>query len=337
MSAERRTELLARARALERGRDHAGIAALLGDVDPAELVGEPELGFLLATAWRRTGQPGRALELTRQLAVSCARRGRDRLWRARLNLEAALQFDRGDTAAAESLWRTVADEALSAADDELLANAHNNLGVVFTLQGRHDEALAAYGRALAACQRRGDRGGMARAHQNLAISYRELGFLRDADTHFTAAREHAHADGSEDLVGRAEEERAILFLLAGDERLAAAAAERALVRFQRIGDTVGMGEALRVLGLADLAAQRPQDARSHLDAALAAAREGGAALLEAETLEALAAADEALGGGNADALRTEARTLFARMGADGWGRQIRARTRALAQATLSDG
>lgn len=324
LPSDERTDLLRRARALHEGHDDAGVVALLDGRDEASLVGEPELGFLLATSLRRTGAGDRALALTQALAPALARRGRDRLALLRLNLEAALHFDRGVLSAAEQGWRLLVAGASEAADDELLARANNNLGIVYTLQSRLDEALVSYNRALAAHQRRGDRAGMAQAHANLAIAYRELGFHLDADSHFIAAIEHARAAGVEAVVGRAEEERALVFLLNGDAPLAEATAARALARFRRIGDRAGAGESLRVLGLVALADDRVAEARARLDEALTVARELGAALLEAETLEARAVVTP-----DPAEPRARAETLFAAMGAEAWGRQVRARVVAL--------
>lgn len=319
---------LIEARERLRANDARGLVALLDGLDRDTLIAEPELGFLLATGLRRIGESPRAFELTLAIAASCERRGRDTLWRARLNLEAALRLERGEVAEAESAWQTLAESAGEAADSGALARTHNNLGIVYTLQGRWEEALASYARALAACHRLGDRRGLAQAHQNIAICYRELGFGRQADAHFRSAIDDGLASSSEDVVGRAEEERALLFLLDRDARLASATAERALDRLSRIGDVAGEGEALRVLGLIELAEGREAEAGRRLREALDKARTAGALLLEAEALEGLAAiqaadvdSDEA----------TRAADLFESMGAAGWGAHARQRMSLLAQ------
>lgn len=315
---------LEEARALLRANDARGLVALLGDLGQEALVSEPELGFLLATGLRRVGESARAFALAEALAPACERRGRDRLWRSRLNLEAALRLERGNAAAAESAWLTLVDAATAAGDADTLSRAHNNLGIIFTLQGRWEEALASYGRALAACHRIGDRRGLAQAHQNVAICYRELGFTRQADAHFRSAIDDGLAAGSEDVVGRAEEERALLMLLQQDPRLARATAERALERLHDIGDTAGEGEALRVLGLVAMAEGDRAGASRLLTEALDRARAAGAVLLEAETLTALAVMADPDGAGEGDDARRAAEQ-FAAFGARGWGEHVRRR------------
>jgi len=328
MSATVPEHLLSEARELLRANDARGLVALLGGLDREVLVAEPELGFLLATGLRRVGESARAFDITVDIASTCERRGRDSLWRSRLNLEAALRLERGEAAEAEAAWQTLVDAATRADDARTLARAHNNLGIICTLQGRWEEALAGYGRALAACHRLGDRRGLAQAHQNIAICYRELGFTRQSDAHFRSAVDDGTTAASEDVVGRAEEERALLMLLQRDPRLARVTATRALERLRRIGDTAGEGEALRVLGLIAMAEGHASDADRLLRQALDKAVDSGAALLEAETLEALATVLPAEPGHGHS---TKAEEIFVAFGAAGWGEHVRRRMEALWQ------
>lgn len=328
MLTEERSAVLAQARERETRGDYPGVVLLLGELDTADLLAEPELGFLLATALRRVGEWQRAFELTTALAAPCARQGRSWLARRRLNLEAALHFDRGRVQAAAERWSELVAAASRAGDDTMLSNACNNLGVACTLLAKPDEALASYGRALAVAQRLGDRRGMAQAQHNLAIAYRELGFLREAGEHFERAAEDAALIRSDEILGRAEEERALLLLEAGDLRLAEATAARALARFRRGGDRLGEGESLRVLGIIALARRHAARAREQLWEALRLARAAKAPLLEAETLEALAMVGDVPGvwdRADASSLRTDAESIFRAMGAEAWGKQVRAR------------
>lgn len=324
-------QLLSKARALEQARDHAGVAALLEPVAEPVLLAEPELAYRLAYAWRRIGRTREALDLVLGLDVPVRRRGDGSLARRRLSLEAMVRYDLGEVGAAERLWERLAAEAAEADDQVLAAAACNNLGVVRALQDRTEEALASYTRALLASRRLADRRGLAQAHQNLAILFREKGLRREAASHFRQAREHARASGSEDVLGRIEEERALLQLDEGDEPLASTTARRALERLEAIEDTSGAGEALRVLGIAALRRGDLAAARAALVDALARGEGSGNVLLRAETLEALALLETGEGRREAaEARRREASELFEAMGAGAWGRRIRARTASLA-------
>ncbi|MBI4408537.1 MAG: tetratricopeptide repeat protein [Gemmatimonadetes bacterium] len=328
-----RQETLERARALYEGREYRALVDHLSPLPRSDLLADPELAFWLADGWRRLGERDQALELTRAFAPVCRRRGNDRLNRNRLNLEGMLLFERGDVMEAQAQWQELHEAASEAADDEFVARATNNLGVVFTLQGAPAQALLSYGRAMTAYQRLGQRRGLAQAHHNAGIQYAELGFLREADAHFRQATEYARADGSEDEVARTEQERALLWLYRGDARLAEATARTSLRCFRSLGDAGGEGLALRVLGLIALADARREEARRHLDAALALARRTRDALLEAETLEALAAVENEHGeAAAAAAARRRADDLFDALGARSWGERVRTRVASIVAA-----
>ncbi|HEX9108617.1 MAG TPA: tetratricopeptide repeat protein [Longimicrobiales bacterium] len=323
--------LLQQAQALQAARDYPGLAALLSPLPRAELLAQPELGLLLAEAWRRAGERVLSLELARELEPVLKRRGNDRLFRERCNLEGILLFESGDLAEAEAEWRRLLDASSRASDDEFVARANQNLGIIYTLAGRREEALASHERAIVAYQRLGYLRGLAQAHNNLAISYREMGFGDEADNAFREALAFARTDGSEDELGRIEQEWALLTAMRGDGPLAALTAERSLRRFRKLGEPAGAGDSLRVLGIVALWEGQLERSFERLQEALRLARELHLRLLEAETLEACAALAQARGDdGAAAALRDEGARIFTELGAREWGIQIRAQLAARA-------
>src|SRR5688500_7759137 len=314
--------LLREARERYHTRDYVATAALLEEADETRRAAQPELDFLLAASWRQLGRSSEALELVVAVTDDVLRRGTARLALRRLNLEGMLRFESGAVAQAESIWLQLHGDAAQAEDAEYVAHACNNLGVVYTLQTRRDEALASYERALVAYQRMGERLGLGQAHQNLGITYREADRPEHADQHFEAARNHATAASDDRLLGRVEAERALLLARLGDTRLADATARRARSRLQLVGDRAGTGEALRAAGLIALAAGRPSDAIGPLEQAAEIARATGHALLEAEALLGLS---YARGGERGAATRAEAEAIFERIGAIHWGRAMQRR------------
>lgn len=318
--------MLAEARALFRRRDFAALAQRLAPLERAALRAEPELGVLLADSWRRLGQPEDALALTRELADVCEQRGNDRIFRERLNLEGMLWFDRGEVARAAHAWSELLRLASEAGDAHFVARANHNLGVVSTLQGDSGAALASYERAITAYHQLGYLRGIAQSHENLAITYRELERLDQAEHHCLQAIEYARADGSEDEVARAQQERALVLCLAGDLALAQRTALQALHGFRRLNSPADVGGTLQVLGLIALAQHRHAEAATHLQDALTLARQTQELLLEAEILEAqaaLAAAERDEPG--CRWLQAEASRRFVELGAVAWGERARAR------------
>ena len=310
--------LLQQARERYQARDYAGTADLIEQADAARRLSQPELGFMLAASWRQLGRAADALALATELTEPALRRGTPRLALRRLNLEGMLRFEAGAVAEAESLWLQPHGSAAAEDDAEYVAHACNNLGVVYTLQTRMEEALASYERALVAYQRMGERAGLGQAHQNLGIAHRESSRPDHADEHFESARYHATAAGDDRLLGRVEAERSLLLARRGDHRLADATARRARSRLQLIGDRAGTGEAWRAAGLIAITAGRPADAIESLGHALEIARASGHALLQAETMLGLSLAHAAAGSPAAAKWRGEAEIAFESIGAIQW-------------------
>lgn len=320
-----------RARTLYEARQYADLAELLTPLREQLTQSSPQLAFYLADAWRRLGKQQAALELAESLGPFSKRAGVPRLELDRLNLEGMLRFETGDSAGAEASWRELLMRANTEQNDDFVARANNNLGIICTLQTRAAEAAICYQRALGAYAAVGSQRGLAQSHQNLAITYRELERYDDADDHFNRAIELARASNSPDEVARAEQERALLIYVArGDALLAEVTVRRALERFHTLNDPIGASDAARVLAMIELGESDAAAAAQRSRSALAPVREAGHVLLQAELLEVLAAAlrkqqrvDEA------GALEAEAEEAFERMNARAWGARYRARVRQL--------
>ncbi|HEU5210993.1 MAG TPA: tetratricopeptide repeat protein [Longimicrobiales bacterium] len=317
--------LLARARALNQARDYPALAELLESAEVDVHSADPELPLLLADVWRRLGRADASFALAGSLRGRLRHDGHDRLLRHQQNLVGMLLFERGEIDGAERTWLALLDDAHRADDSEWVARATQNLGVVYTLTDRAQEAMTCHTRAIAAYQRLGHRRGLAQAHQNLAIAYRDAGFVAQSEQHFREAAIHARTDGSQDELARVEQERALLILLSGDVAHARSTARNALGTFNRLGDPNGAAEAWRVLGLADLAEADYDGARAALTQAL---EPGGNLLLRAEVHAALAELERQLGRhSEAEASAAEAAHAFAELGASGWGEREHRRIR----------
>ncbi|HET6228719.1 MAG TPA: tetratricopeptide repeat protein [Longimicrobiaceae bacterium] len=257
--------------------------AARGDVtDEAALLADPAMGYAVAAASRMVGRTGRAIRLGEQVEAEARRRGDARLAAEAVNLVGNALFEEGRVGEADERFRQLLDYASQADDAEMLARATNNLGILADVRGRRDQALAFYGRALAAFRRAGDVRGLAQTHHNLGVAYRELGFGGEADAHHQRAADLAGGAGLDYIVGLAETGRAILRVRGRDGRLGEAMAERAMERFERLGDPVRRGEALRVMAAAARLDGRDTEAAARLDEALLAARTHANALLRAD-------------------------------------------------------
>lgn len=285
MAAESRTgdELaLGEARALAGERQWRVLAERGAALSQQELLATPELGYHCANAWMHTGGADRALELATLLEPRIAGNGDRRLALQLVNLIGVLLFEAGRTADAEGRWAELLDRASEWKDDNFVARASNNLGVLANLRGDRERALNYYQRALASYQRLGYIRGLAQTHYNLGLTYRELRFADEADTHYDRAIRYGLKAESDDVIALAESDRGLLCVQTGDPRKGEAFARRARRRFERIGDPVRTAESLRVLAVAARALGRLDDASRLLDDALRSARAHANLLLLAE-------------------------------------------------------
>lgn len=273
---------LARAREWAAARDWSALAAAGRASVPAEALAVPELAYLYADSFWRVGEPARTLEWVEALEPAVRRGAGARLLLRVVNLGGMAAFEAGDTAAAEGRFAELLELASELGEDEFTARASNNLGVLANVRGSREVALTYYQRALAAYHRLGHLRGLAQTHYNLALSYREIGFLKEAETHYESAARFAEQGGSLDVLGLAESDRGLLCLQAGDPAMAVALASLAHRRFQALGDPVRAAEAQRVLGLAAARQGRRDDALRLFDDALRTAVAHGNLILRAE-------------------------------------------------------
>ena len=325
--------LLEEARALARAREWGALARRLDGAGEAELFAEPEVAFLYADSLWRTGDPRRGIPIAERVLAAAGQRADRRLILRVLNVLGISLFHAGEMAAAEEVLGELLERASEWGEELFVARASNNLGMIENIRGQRHVALASYQRALAAYRRVGDQRGLAQTYYNLGITFRDLGFDGEADSHYRRAMELGEASRTEDVVGLAETERAMLRTRAGDGKLAGEMARRAVERFQNNSDPVGAANAVRVLAAAERAQGLADQAMAHLDQALEAARTHADALLHAEVQrdrgEMLRDRGDAA---EARAAFTDAGEHFARIGAAAEAEAVRAMAEALGSA-----
>jgi tetratricopeptide (TPR) repeat protein len=129
----------------------------------------------------------------------------------------------------------------------------------------------------------------------MAITFRDVRQLDQADEYERRAIEFARAAGSQRLLAMARVGRAELSLLRGDARVAEAAARVALAEYGAIPDPAGEADALRLIGAACATLGAPVQALAALNDAVELAAEHGSALVEAEARRTRAEILEAAG------------------------------------------
>lgn len=210
-------------------------------------------------------------------------------------LSGAAHLELGELDPARRAFEATFELARYDRDEALVARAMNNLGIVANIEGRWDDAIALYTLAVTLHQRNGDRRGLAECYHNMAITHRDRGELAEADELERRSAEYAREAEQERLLALARLGRAEIALRRRDYALAATAARRLSLEFERIGDRIRAADAIRLEGAASAGLRHFDRARTLLDRALEISREIGAMLNVAETLRARAELGAAMG------------------------------------------
>lgn len=242
-----------------------------------------ELALLYGEALMRTGRERLALQWLLKIDGELASSDRSAHRRV-VNLLGAAYFALGELDEATARFSEALELASQSDDLLLLARATNNLGALANLRGEREKALAHYRLALPAYQRVGQHRGIAEGHHNLAITFRDLEQLEEADEHERQAIEYATEGAVPRLACMGRIGRAEIALRRGDAPLAEMTARLAAQELMRLGDPQNEADARRLVGAACTAQQKYFDALEAFDYALAIARTRGHALTEAETL-----------------------------------------------------
>ena len=276
--------------ALTRARDHRArgqwvfLREMYEDMDGTS-PSSPELAVLLAEAQLRVGEPRVAQRLLEEVIPIFERRGDSTAHCQALNMLGAAHFEAGDLADAEEAFSRVMELALARGNDLLVARATNNLGSIANIRKRHEIALGLYQLAVPAFQRTGNIAGLAETHHNMAIAYRDLRQLGQAERSERRAIEFAREAEDRRLLAMARVGRAELNLLNGQAEVAHAGARMAANECRDIPDPVGEADALRLVGAARLALGALHEAQAAVDRAVMLARKHGNTLVEAEALQ----------------------------------------------------
>jgi tetratricopeptide (TPR) repeat protein len=307
-------DLTSRARELVVAGAWPDVVRLLHDLSSREAASE--LLLLRAEALTRIGDARAARAWSYEIIPTLIARGDRASHRRALNLLGASCFYLGELAEASDAFAAALEMASEEDDLLIFARATNNLGMIENLRGHHESALGHYRLAVPTYQRLGQRRGLAESYHNIAITYRDLGELSEADEFERRAMDYA-GDGvaprvaAMGMIGRAE-----IALRRGDPQLARGTSERAAAELERLHDPVNEADARRLVATAAAALGRFDEAEGEFERALSIARSGGHALIEAETLRDRARARTTRGeraGARRDAEAAVA--LFERLGA----------------------
>lgn len=306
-------DVLRRARELARDGAWTDVVRLL---EPVPSTAPNELSLLYAESLTRVGQVRAGCTWLNQIIPLFLAQGDRASHRRALNLLGAASFFLGELEEASAAFTSALELASEDDDLLLLARATNNLGLIANLRGEHDAALGHYRLAVPTYQRLGQRRGLAESYHNIAITYRDIGELDEADEYERRAIDYAGDGIAPRVAAMGRIGRAEIALRRGDPQFARGTSERAAAELARLQDPVNEADAHRLAGTAAAAMRRFAEAADAFARALGIARAHGSVLVEGEALRDRAAAHAAQG------MQWEARadaeaaiSLFTRLGA----------------------
>jgi predicted ATPase/transcriptional regulator with XRE-family HTH domain len=189
-----------------------------------------------------------------------------------LGAAAALAFPQGDYGRLAELASEAIDLAHHSDDPMDMRNALTLQGFVATGEGRHADALDAFGQCVAICQRLGPSWQLATSHLNLGVTLLHVGRHDDADAAFAEGLRRYRDLGDDIFAARMTNQRAQAALARKDTEQADALARDALAEFAEHAERQGIAEGLDTLA-AVAAARSDQDRAATLAGAAAAIRE----------------------------------------------------------------
>ncbi len=317
--APRPTDLLDEARARERAASiPEAIAWYEAAIAAAEPAGEPavlaEALRRLAVVRHRQGTSALAQGLCRRSHAVALRAGNAVLAGEALNTLGAIDLEAGALPDARAHFLHAV--AIGGQSDALRARAEQNLGIVANIQGDFDEALARYGRSLAAYRAANDEHGCAIAYHNLGMVSADRELWDEAHRYYQESYQIAERAGDVHLQGLCLLNRAEVHVARQRFEDARRDAEAALVIFDELGDRAAKAGAYRVMGVVYRETGRPALAESRLRSAIELAVAAGSVLNEAEASRELALLCQAMGRNQeALSLLNVAHCLFGRLDA----------------------
>jgi tetratricopeptide (TPR) repeat protein/transcriptional regulator with XRE-family HTH domain len=266
------------ARRYQRPHGHwAGVSAAVGTKAAACAWLEAELGNLVAAAAQMAedGWPGQASRLA----------------------SAIFPYLEQASRVAEAI--TIESHALRAsrrtADKVAEARALGNLGHVFLMQGRYQQAAGHLGQAVAIFRQAGDQRGEACALGSLAVVNRRLGHYQRAGNQQSRALALVRGIGDQWAEALALMRLGTVDWNRGRYQQALERIQEAVCVSRQIGDPLSEAEALTRLAVVERHLGRYQDAKGHHELAIALFRHGRDQAGEAEALDGLGEVSLAMG------------------------------------------
>jgi ATP/maltotriose-dependent transcriptional regulator MalT len=282
--------ILAQVWEAERVLDYPKMRDLLESLPAAKLLETEEFVILLMLAYSRTSDASKGADLLQLSAPLFPHTRQDRTRIRFLGAAAEIYMDQGRFTEADRLAHEIQDYAYKTRDGVLAVHASMIRGNIAGHRGDFLQSLGYFSRALASVEQHSTRW-IPVLHHNIGVTYRELGFIAEAERHFELSSRQARPEWMQAITNM---DRAILRLMVGDPAAARELAYRGMTLLDGIQSQGGMAEAHCILGRIAAAEGHTTEARQELTSALSLVA-GGNLLLLAQIYEEVAALELIVG------------------------------------------
>ncbi|MFQ6043127.1 MAG: tetratricopeptide repeat protein [Candidatus Poribacteria bacterium] len=170
-------------------------------------------------------------------------------------------FEQGDYKKAEDYYRLALELGSEQSDNQIIADANNNLGIIATVKGDFDDALEYYTKSIEAYESIDDIPGLSTTYHNLAMLQVDMEKWQEAGASYQTALEYAQQFSNLELMGLIHLNRAELALKLYDFAMAEACCKHALKVFGRLGSQTRIAEAYKFLACVLSRQQKWDDAQ----------------------------------------------------------------------------
>jgi ATP/maltotriose-dependent transcriptional regulator MalT len=239
----------------ERRLEYTAIRGALEALPRGDVLASDELSLQLLYACIYLRDTVAAAALAAQMEPRFAHGRNEAAARRFLNAQGQIALVRGELTASQRLVEELRDKAELAGDPPQQFYATVHLGIIAGLRGDFTASLQECYRALAMCGTVDTDVWLPVLHHNLALSFREIGMIAEAERHFELSTRDPRPDW---VTATTALDRALLRYVVGDFETAAGMARNGLALFQRIGSANGVADAHVVLARIALG-QRDED------------------------------------------------------------------------------
>lgn len=222
---------------------------------------------------RKSGEFVKAEEYQLKAATLAKENGFHQLHAHSMNNIAVIAIETGDLGKATTCFEQAMELLEVWPEPQLTGHILNNLGVIYCIKGQPDQAILELNRALVYRSTAGDSRGIAETSHNLGMASMDLDHLDAAEEYLERALTLCRSLSDKQIEANIQLSRAELFNKQGNPVIAGSIALAAKQLHEKLGDPLGIADALRIYAETEYELMRYEVAQRALQKPLKVYRE----------------------------------------------------------------